>query len=389
MNTQRHARQEQRFSVANFLEYGQRHAIDYRFPALGSAPQRSLAATVVQGYVDEHLLPSGLSVTCSDLQIVQPYETTSAGHSPLYILVVVSGCVQLWLNGEPQLMRGGMALATSIGDRLELKARHDAGQRLVAITLGINPARFQPGSEIATLLGAWQQRYPGSEVWQIPDHLLTGLRGVLQPCADPLVRQLMLEGLLLQLLAQQLLAEPAEAASQTGTAGTVSRSGMAKTAGNTAAIPQESPPAFASAAAEARADAVATAGITRPVAAASPQSGMAVASLTPPLPPGERARLEQVRQLIAASPEQPHTLAELARAAAMSPSSLRSKFRQAYGDSVFNYLRDCRLAQARRYLQQGHSVQQAAWMSGYQHASNFATAFRRRYGVAPSALQAG
>lgn len=316
MNTQRHARQEQRFSVANFLEYGQRHAIDYRFPALGSAPQRSLAATVVQGYVDEHLLPSGLSVTCSDLQIVQPYETTSAGHSPLYILVVVSGCVQLWLNGEPQLMRGGMALATSIGDRLELKARHDAGQRLVAITLGINPARFQPGSEIATLLGAWQQRYPGSEVWQIPDHLLTGLRGVLQPCADPLVSQLMLEGLLMQLLAQQLLVAPS-------------------------------------------------------------------------LPPGEQIRLEQVRQLIAASPEQPHTLAELARAAAMSPSSLRSKFRQAYGDSVFNYLRDCRLAQARRYLQQGHSVQQAAWMSGYQHASNFATAFRRRYGVAPSALQAG
>lgn len=316
MNTQRHARQEQRFSVANFLEYGQRHAIDYRFPALGSVPQRSLAATVVQGYVDEHLLPSGLSVTCSDLQIVQPYETTSAGHSPLYILVVVSGCVQLWLNGEPQRMCDGMALATSIGDRLELKARHDAGQRLVAITLGINPARFQPGSEIATLLGAWQQKYPGSEVWQIPDHLLTGLRGVLQPCADPLVRQLMLEGLLLQLLAQQLLAAP-------------------------------------------------------------------------PLPPGERARLEQVRQLIAASPEQPHTLAELASAAAMSPSSLRSKFRQAYGDSVFNYLRDCRLAQARRYLQQGHSVQQAAWMSGYQHASNFATAFRRRYGVAPSALQAG
>ena len=358
MNTQRHARQEQRFSVANFFEYGQRHAIDYRFPALGSVPQRSLAATVVQGYVDEHLLPSGLSVTCSDLQIVQPYETTSTGHSPLYILVVVSGCVQLWLNGEPQRMCDGMALATSIGDLLELKARHDAGQRLVAITLGINPARFQPGSEIATLLGAWQQRYPGSEVWQIPDHLLTGLRGVLQPCADPLVRQLMLEGLLLQLLAQQLLAEPGEAAEPT------SRHQPATTAA-----------------------AATCSGTMRPTVRAVRLAATEAASSV--LPPGERARLEQVRQLIAASPEQPHTLAELASAAAMSPSSLRSKFRQAYGDSVFNYLRDCRLAQARRYLQQGHSVQQAAWMSGYQHASNFATAFRRRYGVAPSALQAG
>ena len=30
-------------------------------------------------------------------------------------------------------------------------------------------------------------------------------------------------------------------------------------------------------------------------------------------------------------------------AAAMSSSSLRTKFRQAYGHSVFDYLRDCRL----------------------------------------------
>ncbi|MRF00600.1 helix-turn-helix domain-containing protein, partial [Escherichia coli] len=46
-------------------------------------------------------------------------------------------------------------------------------------------------------------------------------------------------------------------------------------------------------------------------------------------------------------------------------------------------LRDCRLALARRYLLEGHSVQQAAWMCGYQHATNFATAFRRHYGISP------
>ena len=69
--------------------------------------------------------------------------------------------------------------------------------------------------------------------------------------------------------------------------------------------------------------------------------------------------------------------------AAMSPSSLRSKFRQRYGCTLFDYLRDCRLALARRYLLEGHSVQQAAWMCGYQHATNFATAFRRPYGISP------
>lgn len=81
------------------------------------------------------------------------------------------------------------------------------------------------------------------------------------------------------------------------------------------------------------------------------------------------------------SPEQEYTLAQLATQAAMSSGSLRTKFRHAYGKTVFDYLRDCRLELARRYLLEGHSVQQAAWMSGYQHATNFATAFRRRYGI--------
>ncbi|WP_150185643.1 helix-turn-helix transcriptional regulator, partial [Enterobacter bugandensis] len=53
------------------------------------------------------------------------------------------------------------------------------------------------------------------------------------------------------------------------------------------------------------------------------------------------------------------------------------------GCTLFDYLRDCRLALARRYLLEGPSVQQAAWMCGYQHAPNFATAFRRHYGISP------
>lgn len=98
---------------------------------------------------------------------------------------------------------------------------------------------------------------------------------------------------------------------------------------------------------------------------------------------GEQQRLEVVRRLLEQNPENDHTLNELAQRAAMSPSSLRSKFRAAYGCSVFDYLRDCRLERARGYLLEGYSVQQAAWMSGYQHATNFSTAFRRRYGFSP------
>lgn len=97
----------------------------------------------------------------------------------------------------------------------------------------------------------------------------------------------------------------------------------------------------------------------------------------------QHQRLEAVRQLLEFAPADDYSLDDLARRAAMSPSSLRSKFRAIYGISVFGYLRKCRLNLAWHYLEQGYSVQQAAHRSGYRHATNFATAFRRQFGVSP------
>ncbi|TDB01853.1 helix-turn-helix transcriptional regulator [Halomonas marinisediminis] len=109
-------------------------------------------------------------------------------------------------------------------------------------------------------------------------------------------------------------------------------------------------------------------------------------SPAPTLSPQERQRLERVRAALHDQPAGEHRLTTLAELAAMSPASLRRKFRAAYGHSVFDYLRECRLALAHDYLEQGFSVQQAAHFCGYRHASNFATAFRRRFGYPPSSL---
>ncbi|NWO06241.1 MAG: helix-turn-helix transcriptional regulator [Alteromonadaceae bacterium] len=97
----------------------------------------------------------------------------------------------------------------------------------------------------------------------------------------------------------------------------------------------------------------------------------------------QRERLEAVRQTLEFEPLHPYRFAELAERAAMSPSSLRSKFRAAYGLSVFEYLRRCRLELARQYLAAGYSVQQAAHKVGYAHAPNFSAAFRQHFGYAP------
>lgn len=99
--------------------------------------------------------------------------------------------------------------------------------------------------------------------------------------------------------------------------------------------------------------------------------------------PRDRQCLEQLHQRIADQPTLTYCLNDLAHDAAMSPSSLRQKFRACYGYSVFDHLRHCRLALAYRDLQRGYSVQQTAHACGYRHATNFATAFKRAFGIAP------
>lgn len=102
-------------------------------------------------------------------------------------------------------------------------------------------------------------------------------------------------------------------------------------------------------------------------------------------------RLEQVRRWLDEEPLLNHSLARLAEHAAMSPSTLLRHFKLAYGLAPIDYLRKRRLALAKELLMRGHSVQQAAHLSGYRHASNFITAFRKLYGISPGGLchQAG
>ncbi|MCZ7840212.1 AraC family transcriptional regulator [Leclercia adecarboxylata] len=309
------------FSVADFKVFGERYGIDYRFPLLTDTCASS--SPVLHGDVEEMILPSGISLTHSDVRVLQPYETTSRHSSPLYVLVVLEGCVTLTLSGKVYSVRPGMAFSARLSEQQAMSARHDADIALKTLSFGVYPDDARRENLLASLLAQWERLNAPTFVWQVPDFVLAGIQHARQRERSSLSRQLLLEGVMYQLLGHGLHLREQEGAARVSAAG------------------------------------------------------------------GEHARLEQIRHLLAQAPEQEYTLAQLAAQAAMSPSSLRSKFRQAYGCTVFGYLRDCRLALARRYLLEGHSVQQAAWMSGYQHATNFATAFRRRYGICPGAVRNG
>ena len=301
--------------MEDFQRYGERYNIEYHIPQ--HSLEGSLHTPVLHGDVEEMMLGSGISLTQSDVQVLEPYETFSCHDSPLYMLVVMEGNVVISHYDQQYNIRSGMAYATRLSNHHAMKVRHVAGHKLRTLSLGASPGEAWHSSLLKTLLREWQSSNAPSMAWQVPDYLLAGLARAQHGSGTGVARQLILEGLIMQLLGhglsqQEVITRPSEFAQRC-----------------------------------------------------------------------EHQRLENIRKLLEQAPEKEYTLNGLAQQAAMSPSSLRSKFRLVYGCTIFDFLRDCRLALAHRYLLEGHSVQQAAWMSGYQHATNFSTAFRRRYGMPP------
>jgi AraC-like DNA-binding protein len=102
----------------------------------------------------------------------------------------------------------------------------------------------------------------------------------------------------------------------------------------------------------------------------------------------EDRRLQRLREMIDNGEAHHLTQEVLAERLNMSLSSLQRKFRARFGVSLGRYLRECRLQASRMALsKEGISVEAAAALAGYTSAANFATAFKRQFGITPSACQ--
>ncbi|WP_444430039.1 helix-turn-helix domain-containing protein [Rhodobacter capsulatus] len=103
------------------------------------------------------------------------------------------------------------------------------------------------------------------------------------------------------------------------------------------------------------------------------------------LRPAETERLRRLEER-ALQPGPMPDLAQIAEEAGMSLSSLQRLFRRAYGLSAKARIRDLRLRRAEAALRGGASVRAAAHLAGFVSVESFATAFRRQFGLPPSAL---
>lgn len=97
-------------------------------------------------------------------------------------------------------------------------------------------------------------------------------------------------------------------------------------------------------------------------------------------------RIYEARAIIAANLENPPTVPELARAVGLNPRKLGCGFVDHFGEPVYAYVKSRRFEAARALLEAGEtSVSHVAHTLGYR-PSHFATEFRKRYGMPPSAL---
>ena len=84
------------------------------------------------------------------------------------------------------------------------------------------------------------------------------------------------------------------------------------------------------------------------------------------------------------------SLPVLAREHGLSVSHLQKLFRQTYGAPIYHYVKEYRLEQAAVELAKTRRrVTEIALDAGYDSASKFTEAFKKRYGLTPSAFRAG
>jgi AraC family transcriptional regulator, transcriptional activator of the genes for pyochelin and ferripyochelin receptors len=106
------------------------------------------------------------------------------------------------------------------------------------------------------------------------------------------------------------------------------------------------------------------------------------------LRPDDVERIHAARDLLLARLDQPPTLHELARQVYLNEFKLKQGFKQVFGTTTFGYLHQARMERARALLRDGRlNVAEVAAEVGYACPSRFAAAYKRAYGILPSATR--
>jgi AraC family transcriptional regulator, transcriptional activator of the genes for pyochelin and ferripyochelin receptors len=111
-------------------------------------------------------------------------------------------------------------------------------------------------------------------------------------------------------------------------------------------------------------------------------------SAAPTLRRGERERLYEAREILLAQFAEPPTIDALARQVGLNRTTLQRGFKEMFGTTIFDFCQTLRMDLARELLRDGGlTIAKIAESVGYEHATNFTAAFRRRFNAPPKAFR--
>lgn len=96
------------------------------------------------------------------------------------------------------------------------------------------------------------------------------------------------------------------------------------------------------------------------------------------------ATIYKIREEMLAHLDTPPLINDLALAANMSPTKLKSLFKQIFGNSIFSYYQECRMKKATVLLKEGSlSVSDVGYQLGFTNLSHFSRVFQEHIGMKP------
>ena len=101
----------------------------------------------------------------------------------------------------------------------------------------------------------------------------------------------------------------------------------------------------------------------------------------------ERDCIYHAREYLLQHAQNPPSLTELAKISGINEFKLKQGFKEVFDNTVFGYLSDYRLSQAKDLLLEKKAIKDVADELGYSSVQHFSTAFRKKYGVTPGKLK--
>jgi AraC-like DNA-binding protein len=101
---------------------------------------------------------------------------------------------------------------------------------------------------------------------------------------------------------------------------------------------------------------------------------------------GDIDKLNEIKELLLKNIHSPYSIEELSKIAGINRTKLQEGFKELFGTTIFGYITDIRLEEARRSILDGSgetTIAEIAAKSGYKNPQHFTAAFKRKFGFLP------